>query len=510
MQNRNIYLDSLFSFSETQPGKTAFLEAETGFGLTYSELASAVLRAAGAIMSAAGGPGGDLPVAVLTDRSPLAVAAFLGAAAAGRWYAAIDAELPPERLKLMTALCRPAALINASSLPDGGFSDICEENGCPYIPREVWTSAAEASRRDLPGRPADSPMFGIFTSGSTGTPKLVVKSRAAMESFTGVYDSTFGFSEEEIFGNQIPFYFDASTKDIYSTVRLGASCVILPAKAFAFPVKLVDMLNEHRISTAVWVPSALVSAAKFDVFSVSKPEFLKKVLFVGEKMPVKYLNVWRRALPDAEFVNLYGSTEVAGNSCYFRVSGDFDDSDILPVGRPFPGTRVFLLKKEGEAYAESDEGEICVAGPGLAEGYFGDPEKTASVFREITVGDFSGRVYFSGDTGRYDAAGELVCVSRKDSQIKHMGHRIELGEIEAAAVSCEGVGEAACFYDPEKERIVLFFSAPSDISRELRRALAAKLPKYMIPSKFVWRAGLPHNRNGKLDRAAMRAGMTSL
>ncbi|MCR4682804.1 MAG: AMP-binding protein, partial [Clostridiales bacterium] len=177
-------MDSLFSFSETQPGKTAFFEAETGFGQTYSELASAVLRAAGAIMSATGGdvgPGGDLPVAVLTDRSPLAVAAFLGAAAAGRWYAAIDAELPPERLKLMTALCRPAALINASSLPDGGFSDICEENGCSYIPRDVWTSAAEACLRDLTGRPAESAMFGIFTSGSTGTPKLVVKSRAAME-----------------------------------------------------------------------------------------------------------------------------------------------------------------------------------------------------------------------------------------------------------------------------------------------------------------------------------------
>ncbi|MCQ2426977.1 MAG: AMP-binding protein, partial [Clostridia bacterium] len=503
MSTENIYTDSLIAHARRTPDKIAYSEYG-GESLSYADLLELVLKNAAAVTEAVGDKDGDKPVAVLVDRGTASVAAMLGINAAGRWYTAVDAELPPERIAFLISLCSPSAVLNASSLPDSAFTsaiDFGTTSSPVFISAEMTKSATPIDVSALPLRDDALPMFGIFTSGSTGTPKLVVKSRRAMSSFTLVYNETFGFDGNEVFGNQIPFYFDASTKDIFSTVVLGATCVTIPAKHFAFPSSLISILNECRITSIVWVPSALSVAAKFNVFAVSKPEYLKKILFVGEKMPVKYLNVWRAALPDALFVNLYGSTEVAGNSCYYIVDRDFGPAEILPIGKPFAGTRVFII--DPETGRPSDEGELCVSGPGLADGYYGSPEKTAAVFRDTVLPDFSGRLYYSGDYGKTDGNGNLVCVSRRDSQIKHMGHRIELGEIEAAVLSVGGVGEAVCLYDAENEKIVLFYSAASDISRDVRRSVAEKLPKYMIRHSFLFRPELPQNRNGKLDRAGI-------
>jgi len=510
MSISNIYIESLHKFASLTPDKTAFAEYG-GVSLDYKTLSSLTMKLAGAILGAVPEDPSDRPVAILVDRGVLPVPAMLGVSASGHWYTAVDAELPADRLKFMLSLCAPSAVVNASAMTDEDAAMICQGSAEPapvFISLEAWKNSSGIPASMLPERDDSLPMFGIFTSGSTGTPKLVVKSRRAMASFTEVYNKTFELTPDDVFGNQIPYFFDASTKDIFSTVTLGASCIAIPQKAFAFPVNLVGILNECRVTTICWVPSALSAAAKFNVFAVSKPEYLKKVLFVGEKMPVKYLNIWRDALPGVTFVNLYGSTEVAGNSCYYTVDREFGPADILPIGRPFDGTRVFII--DPATGLPAPEGEICVAGPGLADGYYKAPEKTASVFREVTLPDYSGRLYFSGDYGRIDENGMLVCVSRRDSQIKHMGHRIELGEIEAAALSCEGVGEAVCLYDSENERIVLFYSAAEDISRGMRREMSEKLPKYMLPHSFLYRPELPHNRNGKLDRAGIAAELRAL
>ncbi len=484
----NVLIDKLCEAAVRHPGKAAFTEYG-GSSLTFSGLLARARSVAAAILEAVP-DGGDDPVAIVADRSPECVAALFGAVMAGKWYVMIDSELPPERTLAMLRVCSPCAVISDSGIGGAGLR---LHGDLPPAP-----DGFAAVERD-----GSLPMFGIFTSGSTGTPKLVVKSADAMCSFIDVYCRTFGFAPDDVFGNQIPFYFDASTKDLFATVWTGASCVMIPAPVFAFPVNLVSVLNECGVTAAVWVPSALSIAARFDVFSAAVPRFLKKVLFVGELMPVRYLNIWRAALPDAEFVNLYGSTEVAGNSCYYIVDRDFAPSDTLPIGRPFEGTSVFIL--DPETGLPSAEGEICVAGPGLAIGYYGDPEKTAAAFRETSVGSFSGRLYRSGDLGRYDPGLGFVCVSRRDSQIKHMGHRIELGDIEAAAIALPYVNEVCCHYSPEHGKIVLFFSADSDRSADLRRDLSAALPRYMIPHKTVFLEALPHNRNGKTDRAALKA-----
>ncbi len=478
------------------PDKPAFIEPG-GKTFGWGELRDAAMSVASALASAGGRR--DLPVAVTVGRDASCVAAILGCVAAGRWYVPIDGELPPERLKTLIGVADPELIV--SSLPGAaGF-------GLPVIDPGSLSPAG-----DYIPSPAseDEPLFGIFTSGSTGTPKLVVKSAGAMTSFIVEYIEEFGFSRDEVFGNQIPFYFDASTKDLFATVALGASCVVIPQKEFSFPVNLVSILNKYKVTSIVWVPSALSIAARFNVFSAAVPETLGKILFVGERMPVKYLKVWMNALPCAEFVNLYGSTEVAGNSCFYRVPRDLPDDAILPVGRPFNGIRVFLSGPD-DADTDADEGEIAVAGPWLADGYWRDPEKTAAVYRDTQIGDYTGRIFFSGDFGRRNPDGTLVCVSRKDSQIKHMGHRIELGEIEAAAGALPYVRECCCVYNSFTEKIILVSScdAGPDRQKQLRSDLTRVLPKYMIPHVFRELPELPHNRNGKIDRAALKLLYTS-
>ncbi len=344
----------MFKAAETTPRKAAFSEFG-GVSHSWSEFAERVSSIARTIAHAdPDGEASDRPLAILTDRGVLSAEAIFGAMAAGRWYTAVDSGLPPERIAAMAGICSPSAVVCASEqlLSSSGFSQLREIIGaaCPgtvFIDLAAEKAAgAVTGTRDYIHRPDTAPMFGIFTSGSTGVPKLVVKSGRAMGSFITEYCRTFGFTSDEVFGNQIPFYFDASTKDLFATAFLGASCVIIPQSVFSFPVNLVKVLNDCRVTTIVWVPSALSSAARFNVFSVSRPEYLNNVLFVGEKMPVKYLNVWRNALPGTRFVNLYGSTEVAGNSCYFTVSRDFEDGDILPVGMPFDGTRIVLIDPE--------------------------------------------------------------------------------------------------------------------------------------------------------------------
>ncbi|MCQ2354241.1 MAG: AMP-binding protein [Clostridia bacterium] len=495
----NIILEKLEKAAAEHPEKIAFKEYGGSF-LTFAELRDKAYAVANALRDTFPDGLGDAPVAVMAHRDPMTVAGMLGVIAAGGWYVPVDAELPPERLRLLLGVCRPSAVVTCSAEDSPENEAEISALGVPVI-----RSARLAGVSDfIPAiREENQPMFGIFTSGSTGIPKLVVKSRLAMMSFIKVYCEQFGFGENEIFGNQIPFYFDASTKDIFSTVYLGATTVIIPQKCFSFPVDLVKILNEEKVTTIMWVPSALSIAARFNVFAAAKPGFLKNVLFVGEQMPIKYINIWREALPQVRYVNLYGSTEVAGNSCFYVLDRDFDPAGILPIGHPFSNTEVFLLDPETGLPAQ--EGELCISGDGLAAGYYNDPDKTAAAFRTTDFPDHQRRIYHSGDFGKLNEYGEFVCISRRDAQIKHMGHRIELGEIEAAANSLPYIREACCFYSHAEEKILLCYAAAEDVKKQLRSDLGRLLPKYMIPHKYFLYDTLPHNRNGKIDRAGLRA-----
>lgn len=486
----NRWLDALHHWAEVQPDKAVFKEPGKA-GVTYREFYRQVCSVANDLLRFFAGKMPEAPIAVVVDRNIMSLASMFGVCAAGGWYVPMDSALPMDRAELLLSVCSPAVLLYPS-----------ENDPFPQVntPKLFANTAGDYLEQNFPHRAENLPMFGIFTSGSTGVPKLVVKDGRGISKFIEDYCNTFVFTSEEVFGNQIPFYFDASTKDIFATVYLGATCVILPQKAVFIPAHLIPMLNEEKVSTFVCVPSVMSVAARFEVFSAMKPTTLRNILFVGERMPVRHLNYWRTELPQVRFVNLYGSTEVAGNSCYYVVDREFREDEVLPIGRAFRTARIFLLDSDG---TEAEEGEICVAGDGLAIGYYNDQAKTDAVFCEACLPDYAGRIYHSGDYGRVNADGEYICIARKDAQIKHMGHRIELGDIEVCASALQYVDECCCLYAAAAEKIILFCACSDENRKRIRKDLSEKLPKYMLPHEYVCFPELPHNRNGKLDRAGL-------
>ncbi len=445
------------------------------------------------------------PVAVYLDKSVNTVAAMLGTVYGGAFYAVVDAEMPNERILKVFSTLKPAAIItdkkyfdNAKALgvneiiliEDALVSDIDEGLLCSIRDAQIDTD----------------PLYALYTSGSTGMPKGALLTHKNVLAYSEWAVKTFDFDENTVFGNQTPFYFSMSVTDIYSTLRAGATLVIIPKMFFTFPVKLIDFLNEHKVNTVYWVPSAMAIVSSLKLFDIAKPKYLKTVLFAGEVMPVKHLNYWIKSLgKDLLYANLYGPTEATDICTYFTVNRDFDDNAVLPIGTHCDNCNVFIVNEKNKPAEKGEEGELYIRGSFLAAGYYNNPEKTAEAFVQNPLNSaYPETVYKTGDLVRLNENGEIEYICRKDFQIKHMGYRIELGEIEAAASAVEKVSECACVYDGKNDKIILFYSARRCSEEELISALAEKLTSYMMPSKAVKLAVMPHNQNGKIDRKALK------
>ena len=349
------------------------------------------------------------------------------------------------------------------------------------------------------------PLYCNFTSGSTGVPKGVAVCHRSVIDFMECFTKIFGLTENDILGNQAPFDFDVSVKDIYSTLKCGATMEIIPTKYFSIPMQLLDFLTERRVTVLIWAVSALCIISQLHGFDYKVPSEVKKVLFSGEVMPVRHLILWQEALPDAQFVNLYGPTEITCNCTYYTVDHKWKPGEVLPSGIPFPNERVFLLDENDRLITERNvTGELCVSGTALALGYYNNPEQTARAFVQNPLNkNFPERIYRTGDLAFYNENGEFCFASRRDFQIKHMGHRIELGEIDAAFDGVPEVGRACCIY--ENNRIIAFYTGEIE-RKELSQALSKTLPNYMIPNVFVKKDRLPLTKNGKIDRKALAEG----
>lgn len=445
------------------------------------------------------------PVVVFMEKSPCAVNAFFGVLYAGCYYVPLDAEMPAFRIEMILQQLKPRAVIADSAttaqLPSLGYE------GRVYLFDEIIRAEIdETALQNIRSRQLDiDPIYIVFTSGSTGVPKGILACHRSVIDYIENLSETLGFSEETIFGNQTPLYFDACLKELYPTLKFGATTWLVPKSCFSFPIKLVEYLNEHRINTVCWVVSALTMISATGTFRSVIPKTLRTIAFGSEVFPVKQFRLWREALPEAKFTNLYGPTEATGMSCYYHVTRAFADTDAIPIGRPFRNTGIILLTDDNREAAPGECGEICIRGTCLTMGYYGQPDKTAEVFTQNPLQmRFPELIYRTGDIAHYNEDGDLVFVSRKDYQIKHMGHRIELGEIEINCGLYDGVETAGCIYDKEKGKIVLFYTGQAE-KAALAAYLKERLPRYMQPNKVFRLAEMPHTPNGKLDRKALTA-----
>lgn len=448
------------------------------------------------------------PVAVMMKKSTKTLQIFLGTVYAGGFYCLLDPDFPDERHKNQLATLEPKVLIAEAETLEKierlGFE------GTVITKDELFEKIAgvdELTITDYSDDGTTLPLYCNFTSGSTGIPKGVLVGHASVISFIDTFTELFGITEEDVIGNQAPFDFDVSVKDIYSSLKTGATMVIIPTAYFRFPNNVMDMLEKYEVTTLTWAVSALVLLNRLHEFMYKVPPKINKVLFSGEEMPAKHLADWMAQYPDAKFVNLYGPTEITCNCSYYPIDKE-NVPEKLPIGNVFPGKEIYLIDESGKIIPESETetvGEICVAGNELALCYYNNEEATAKAFTEI---DGIGRVYKTGDLG-FRKDGLLHFAGRRDFQIKHNGHRIELEEVERAMNSLPGIGQACCIYDSAKYRIVVYYTGSAGTECPDRKQIVAglkeKLPEYMLPNIYKYMEELPISKNGKVDRNQLRS-----
>ena len=445
------------------------------------------------------------PVVIYLEKGVDVLVSFMGAAYSCNFYSPIDIDMPASRVNKILEVLQPALVVTTAALKetfagydyDGDYL-IFEETAA----LEADDQLIEAAR----GKGIDTDLlYVLFTSGSTGVPKGVTINHRSVIDYIDWVTETFDITEQDSFGNQAPFYFDNSILDIYSTIKTGATTYIIPKNLFAQPVPLLEYLKEKKINTIFWVPSALIVVAKLKAFrNVDLSDTLQRVLFCGEVMPNKQLNTWRRFLPDVLYANLYGPTEITDACTYYIVDREFSDDEPLPIGIPMANTDILILNDKNEPVTSGETGELCVRGTSLSMGYYNNPEKTREAFVQNPLNPCVPEIiYRTGDLVKYNEYGEIIYLSRKDFQIKHMGHRIELGEIETAVSSLAEIALCCCLYDEKHQKIVLFIEEELD-KAYINEQISRLVPEYMLPNKVITLGKMPINANGKIDRVKLK------
>jgi len=480
-----------------------FFEGET---VSYGELA----RRAGSLARhlAALGVGPEVPVFVCLERSPALPSSLLAVLEAGGVYVPLDPDYPRERLEYVVEDClatcgRGVLLLSAASaerFADGAFT-------APGL-EVLRIEEAESSPAPRVALAADAPLSGlayvIYTSGSTGRPKGVAVTHRGLACF-GIYvGRRVGVSAH---GRILQFAspsFDASIAEMLFAFFHGA-CLVLARRGQILPgPDLHRVLAEARVTLAVLPPTALAATSEQGL-----PE-LETVITAGEACPPEAARSWSRR---GRLLNGYGPTETTVGVSVGVIDGD---RPRPPIGRAFPGDRVYLLDDRLRSVPLGVPGELCAASPGLARGYLGRPATSAEVFVPDPFAEEPGeRLYRTGDLARHLPDGRFDFLGRIDRQIKVRGFRIEPGEIETALRSHPGVDEAVVVDHRAAgtSRLAAYFtlseggaaSSETPSSETLRRWLRERLPEFMVPSFFVALDELPTLPNGKIDRSLLPA-----
>jgi amino acid adenylation domain-containing protein len=501
--NRNVrnVIDYLEFSAARFPNKIVFSDEDKA--VTYDEFVCSA-RSFGATVAEIV-RGCRLPIAILCERSVDSLIAMFGVLYSGNFYAPLDVELPKKKLHNILTRLDPMIIVTSQER-DGLERSVPEDYmGIVHDFSEIMRRGQERNdKHNIPVNIDIDPAYVLHTSGSTGEPKGVLVTHKALIDFTEDYVHSIGISETDIIGSQPPFPFDASIRGIFPTLKAGASMHIHSKKGFTYLSQLSDEIRDRKINVLSWSTSAFHLVANSGLLAEDGfPEQVSKVIVGGETLHAKQLNIWRRALPNVAYYNVYGPSEVI-DCTYCHLIADYQDTDRIPIGVPYPNKDVFVLAEGGTQAAVGEPGEICVRGSGLASGYSRNRALTDAVFIRNPLDDrYSERIYKTGDIGEMNADGMLYFCGRRDGQIKHNGYRVELGEIERAVSSLDGVSVNACFHDEAGEKLICVYEGTSS-KAEVMRGLRPLLPRYMLPNAFIPVETIPLNQNGKVDRLALR------
>jgi amino acid adenylation domain-containing protein len=468
-------------------------------------------------------------VVLLVPKSPLAIQAMLGTLLADAAYTPVDLKNPAARVAQILQVLEARVLL-ASREAAPLVAALAQEGKLDEKLRIAWLDGeavsenlpSHATAQDLaacpshalPSENAPSDLAHIlFTSGSTGVPKGVMITHANVIAFITWAIEHFRIQAGDRCSGHSPLHFDLSTFDTYGTLWAGGELHPVVPELNLLPHKLAQWIRDRELTQWFSVPSALNHMAKAGAVREYDFPALRRLLWCGEAWHAAGLAHWMRRLPHVRFTNLYGPTEATIASSWYDVPAvPEDETKPVPIGRPCAGEDLLVLDEALRPAAPGETGDLFIRGAGLSPGYWRDAAKTAAAFLPNPFhADPTDRIYKTGDLARLGEDGEIVLVGRADTQIKSRGYRIELGEIEAAlhaldeleesaVVAVESAGidglAIACGYVPRKDVVL----APAD----LKTRLAARLPAYMIPSRWRRFERLPLNANGKVDRKALK------
>ena len=448
------------------------------------------------------------PIAVFLPKSIASVVANLAVTYSSNIYMNLDIKYPEERLRNVINKIEPKIIITNNNLYNQLIKIIGEDLIIINIDNEEIFNTNISDTEHLIYNRINTiidtdPYCIINTSGSTGTPKGVALNHKSFIDFIEWSIPTLEISDNEIIGSLSPLYFDIYSFEICLLMAKASTIVIISEQLATFPPKLIEFLSIKKITFIFWVPTIMVNIANLDILSKYDLLDLKRILFAGEVFPTKHMNYWRKHIPEAKFINLYGPIEITLDCTYFIIEKEIPNETPIPIGFPCRNTDVLILNEDNILSTTNEKGELCIRGTSLALGYWNDPEKTANAFVQNPLNKhYSELIYKTGDVVFKNELGEIIFVGRKDFQIKHLGYRIDLSEIEHVIVNCFEVIDNACvLYNFDKKEIHLFYEASSSIATvEFRKELLKYLPKYMIPTQMHNYEELPRNPNGKIDR----------
>lgn len=499
-----------------------------GESLTYEQLDQLTNQVAQALTDY-GVQRGDR-IGIYVHKSFASIISMFGIMKAGGVFVPLDPNAPVKRLAYITRNCEIKVLLTSN----GKLKQLSEffNEGTPIktvlmtdvgseishiFPEDVevvpWSSVLKKDGGRLP--PVDTIetdlAYILYTSGSTGDPKGVMISHRTIFTFINWCYDTFHITSDDRVTSHAPLHFDLSTFDIYVTIKAGGTLVLVPEKLSVFPVRLVQLLQDERITVTYLVPSVLSLMVNYGKLESHDLSALRLILFAGEVFPIKYLRELVAALPNPDYYNLYGPTET--NVCtYYKVQPrDLapERTQAVPIGKACENMEVFVVGDDGQLLNEpGEEGELWARGSCVAQGYWGDAEKTAANFLlNPYQPNFSEIAYRTGDIVTMHEDGmNWIYIGRRDHMIKSRGYRIELGEIESALYSHESVKEVAVIAVPDDlvgTRIKAFIVPLENNGltlQEIEAHAAEKLPKYMMPESIEFRDGLPKTSTGKINR----------
>jgi amino acid adenylation domain-containing protein len=490
--------------AQAAPGRVALICGDQR--MTYGELDEKAERVASQLRALDIGP--ETRVGLCLPRSADLMLAILAVWKAGGAYVPLDPYYPAERLLFLLSDCGAKVVLTQRQLLDRlpptdarvlCFEDSCLEDALPQKPA--------VNGRGLAG-PSNA-AYVIYTSGSTGNPKgVVVENRHVARLFTATQEQ-FCFTENDVWTLFHSFAFDFSVWEMWGALLYGGRLVVVPWWVSRSPEAFLELIERERVTVLNQTPSAFRQLMTVALQQRKVPPSLRTVIFGGEALDVPSLLPWFDMFGDKrpELVNMYGITEttVHVTSCKLRHE-DAQSGRGSVIGRPLPHLSVYVLDAYGQPVPIGVRGELYVGGESVARGYLNRPELTAQRFLLNPFGP--GKIYRSGDLGRWLPSGELAYLGRADNQVKVRGFRIELGEIEAALKAHKNVREAIVLArqdrDAESQLIAYVVLGDAVTWPELRAFLATRLPDYMLPAAMVELERLPLTVHGKLDRTALQ------